>query len=151
MKIAPAFICLVILVACNNASEHEGHQHENNASVAVTASDSLYKAVMHVHDVEMLRMGEIARYKKLLEAKIDSLQSLKVKNASGIDSLQTAVKDLSYADELMNKWMVEFDPNAAGTTEDQKLSFYLKEKEKIDTVSVRITNSVQRAKQLTGQ
>lgn len=138
------------MAGCNNPSQHDAHQH-NNASIAVTASDSLYKAVMHGHDVGMAKMGDIARYKKLLQQQQDSLSGLKVKNTIRIDSLQAAIKDLDHADELMNRWMREFDPDKAGTTEEQKRTYYQQEKAKVDTVTLRINSSVDKAKSLAGK
>ena len=140
----------LVLIACGfllscNSGEHE-HSEDNNASVAKTLSDSLYKEVMHGHDRGMAKMGEIQRCKKMIQQQQDSISKLKTKDLPRLSRLDSLAQDLVYAEELMNKWMQEFDPNKAGNAEEEKVAFYTKEKEKVDTVEARIENSIDRAK-----
>lgn len=131
-------------MGCDNANPPT----VNNAITPATGSDSLYKAVMEGHDVAMARMGELVRYKKQLQQQADSLKSLKDFDTTLVTTLETAAKDLDDAEELMNKWMQEFEPDDAGTTEQQMVAFYSKEKEKVDTVKVRIFRGLDNAKEL---
>jgi len=62
--------------------------------------------------------------------------------------LDSALQELSHAEELMNRWMQDFDPDKAGSTEAEKISFYRSEKEKIDTVNARILKSIEKAKRV---
>jgi len=136
---------LVLLAACGDSAPKATN---NNAAIPVTGSDSLYKAVMEVHDVAMARMGEMIRYKKLLRQQADSIKGLKDHDTALVEGLENAAKDLNDAEELMNKWMQEFDPDAAGTTEKDMTAYYSREKEKVDTVKVRIFSSLEKAQQL---
>ncbi|MBX3256600.1 MAG: hypothetical protein KF862_20860 [Chitinophagaceae bacterium] len=127
-----------------------GHQHtnENNAAVAKTPSDSLYRLVMKGHDRGMAKMGEVSRYRDLVKQKKDALAGLSSKETAQLSILDSVAHDLDHATELMNKWMDEFDPNKAGNTEEEKTAFYSNEKEKVDTVEARINSSIQKAQQL---
>lgn len=144
MRILAILFLAGMVTGCNNAQQDT----TNNASVPVTASDNVYKAVLEGHDIGMAKMGEMVRYKKLLRQQADSLKGLKEFDTAWVASLETALYDLNYAEELMNTWMQDFDPDGAGETETQKLSFYTKEKEKVDTVNSRIFSSLEKAGQL---
>lgn len=148
MKPVIAFFCLIALFSCGNANNNHA-QDAHNASIPKTLSDSLYKSVMEGHDVSMAKMGEIVRLKEIVTAQKDSLGKLKTKPQESIAKLDTVYNNLTYAQELMNRWMDEFNPDDAGTTEEQKVGYYKKEQEKIDTVNVRINNSIEAAKKIT--
>lgn len=142
MKYYFLITAVFFLLSCNNSQ----HNHaDNNASVPVTASDSIYKSVMKGHDNGMAKIGEIVRLRNLIKEQ-DSIIRSKTKDAAQLSKLDSAAQDLDNANELMNKWMQEFDPNNAGNTEEEKIAFYKKEKEKVDTVEARIENSIDRAK-----
>ena len=143
-----AAFSIVFLLACNNAQEHNHPDHNNNAAIPKTLSDSLYKAAMAGHDRGMAKMGEITRYKNLANLQQDSIAKLKAKPAARLLALDSVVHALNEAEELMNKWMNEFDPNKAGETEQEKTAYYTKEKEKVDTVEARINSSLEKAKKV---
>ncbi|PVD51011.1 hypothetical protein DC498_16450 [Terrimonas sp.] len=148
MKNYIAFLLLMAAYACSNTNNNQPAD-EHNASVPKTASDSLYKSVMDGHDVSMKKMGEIVRLKTLISQQKDSIAGLKTKNQQNTAAFDIAFNNLVYAEELMNKWMQDFNPDNAGNSEDEKLVFFKKEKEKIDTVNARIDNSIETAKKIT--
>lgn len=151
IKIFIPVIVVIMAVACNsNRSTSGSEEQQNNSSIPKTLSDSLYKAAMEGHDAGMAKMGEIARYQGLVKQKIDSVADLKNK-AKLQPPLDSALQGLQYAEELMNQWMQDFDPDKAGSTEAEKVSFYRSEKEKIDTVNARISKSIEIAKQLMNE
>ena len=144
-------IVMVMTISCNSNSGHSTDEaQQNNSSIPKTRSDSLYKAAMEGHDAGMAKMGEIARYQKLVKQKIDSVGHVKNK-AKLQPPLDSALHALQYAEELMNRWMQDFDPDKAGRSEAEKVSFYSLEKEKIDTVNARIFESIAYAKQVMQQ
>lgn len=147
MKLVILVIALLFAFSCNNG-HHSADPAENNSSVARSQSDSLYKAVMEGHELSMAKMGEIVKYQKIIKQRTDSLAGLKAKNASLQAGLDSAWRSLNEAEELMNKWMQDFDPDKAGNTEKDKAAFYSKEKAKIDTVNARISSSIEGAKKL---
>lgn len=135
-------------MSCNgNGGASGSDEQQNNSSVPKTLSDSLYKEAMEGHDAGMAKMGEIARYRKLVEQKIDSVEGLK--NKAGLQPpLDSALQQLIVSEELMNRWMQDFDPDKAGNTEAEKVTYYRSEKAKIDTVNARIFRSIETAKAL---
>lgn len=136
----------ILLSGCGDAAKESSTN--NNAAIPVTSSDSLYRAVMEVHDVAMARMGEIIRSKARLQQRADSIKALKEPDTAAVAALETAAKDLDYAEELMNEWMRAFDPDTAGETEAEMLAFYTKEKEKVDTVKAKIFRGLERSQEL---
>ena len=79
MKTTILIIAATIALSCNNNSSSGNMDQQNNASIPKTLSDTLYKAAMEGHDVGMAKMGEIARYQKLVKQQIDSVADLKNK------------------------------------------------------------------------
>lgn len=142
----PGAFSIVFLLACNSAQEHNHQNH--NAAIPQTLSDSIYKDAMAGHDRGMAKMGEITRYKNLAKQQQDSIAKLKAKPADRLSALDSVMNNLNEAEELMNKWMNEFDPNKAGETEQEKTAYYTKEKEKVDTVEARINSSIENAKKV---
>ncbi|HRN56802.1 MAG TPA: hypothetical protein PLL71_10140 [Agriterribacter sp.] len=146
MKTAILMMAVMFVLSCNSTSPDSTGQ-QNNASIPKTQSDSLYQSAMEGHDLGMAKMGEIARYQQLIKQRTDSLAALKNK-AALLPALDSALEALTHAEELMNRWRQDFDPDNAGSTEAEKVSFYRSEKEKIDTVNARIFKSLEKAKQV---
>ncbi|HRO44648.1 hypothetical protein [Agriterribacter sp.] len=147
MKTAILIMAAALALSCNNNASSRGAEEQNNASIPKTLSDTLYKAAMEGHDAGMAKMGEIARYQQLIQQRTDSLAALKSKTALQ-PALDSALQELTHAEELMNRWMQDFDPDKAGSTEAEKVSFYRSEKEKIDSVNARIFKSIEKAKRV---
>ena len=138
-------------MACNSNSAGSGsEEQQNNSSIPKTLSDSLYRAAMKGHDTGMAKMGEIVHYQQLIKQELDSLADEKNK-ATIQPALDSALQGLQHAEELMNRWMQDFDPDKAGITEVEKVSYYKDEKEKIDTVNARIFKSIETAKQFVNE
>jgi hypothetical protein len=146
MKISFFIAALFFIIACNHTSSGEA-AGENNSSIPKTLSDSLYKKAIEGHDVGMAKMGEIARYQKILQQQSDSLKGLKNK-AGMLPVLDSALQKLVAAEELMNSWMRDFDPDKAGSTEAEKVRYYAREKKKIDTVTAQILRSIENARRV---
>lgn len=146
-KLLPLIVATIAIACSSNNDASGSEEQQNNSSIPKTLSDSLYRAAMRGHDSGMAKMGEIARYQQLIKQKIDSLADKKNK-ATLQPALDSAWQALEHAGELMNQWMQDFDPDKAGNTETEKVGYYRSEKEKIDTVNVRILNGIEMAKQL---
>lgn len=134
-----------LAVSCNTSGTSDSDAQQHNASIPKTQSDSLYKATMEGHDIGMAKMGEMIRYQNLLKQKADSLSRIKSKD-NQIGMLDSALQNLNRAEEQMNQWMQQFEPDKAGETEAQKILFYKSEKEKIDSVNASILQSIDKAK-----
>ncbi len=143
------FSLSVLLFACNNGSSDDAYQ--NNSSIPKSKSDSIYKSIMDGHDLAMKKMGTIARYTSLIKQYQDSLNKTGSKDILMTAALDSALQGLTAADEAMNKWMVEFDPDKAGTEEPAKLQFFTTEMEKITAVELRMDSSIALAQKITGR
>lgn len=148
MKILFFIAASCFFIACNHTQSSGEAGGENNSSIPKTLSDSLYKEAIEGHDEGMAKMGEIARYQKILKQRSDSLAGIKNK-AGMLPALDSVLQELTSAEELMNGWMRDFDPDKAGSTETEKVRYYTREKEKIDTVNARILRSIEKAKRVT--
>lgn len=137
-----------LLFACGSGSP--GDTHHNNSSIPRSKSDSIYREVMAGHDLAMKKMGTIARYSTLIQQYKDSLAKTGSKNMPAKSALDSALQGLTAADEAMNKWMVEFDPDKAGADEPAKLIYYTNEKEKITEVEKKMDSSIAVAQKITG-
>ncbi|MCO5236868.1 MAG: hypothetical protein M9933_11430 [Chitinophagaceae bacterium] len=147
MKTISLVVASCIVMTLNSNCSSGGSEQENNASIPKTLSDSLYKATMEGHDIGMAKMGEMMRCQKLVQQRIDSVSNLKNQD-SQIADLDSALKSLNDAEEQMNRWMQDFEPDKAGDTEEEKVLFYKDEKAKIDTVNARIFRSIDHAKRV---
>lgn len=142
------FVC-VLLFACGGGSP--GEATRNNSSIPKSKSDSIYKSIMDGHDLAMKKMGAIARYTSLIKQYQDSLIKTGSKDILMNATLDSALQKLAEADEAMNKWMVEFDPDKAGTEELLKIAFYTREREKIAAIEMKMDSGIAIAQKITGR
>lgn len=139
----------VLLLACGSGSV--GDAAQNNSSIPKSKSDSIYKSIMDGHDLAMKKMGAIAQYSNLIKQYKDSLIKRSSQDILKNASLDSALQELTAADDAMNKWMVEFDPDKAGADEPAKLQFFTREMEKITAVELRMDSSIALAQKITGR
>jgi hypothetical protein len=145
-------LSILLLLACNNSSPDR--EKGNLSNVPKTKSDSLYQDVMKGHERGMGRFGELHRYETLLSKIVDSLARLTGKSPESIafrSEIDSALSHLKNAENAMNQWMEEFDPNKEGKTENEKIDFYSAEKDKVNKVEELINNSLDQAKKLTNK
>ncbi len=126
--IIPLFlISLMIFTAC-------GEQKKS-------AKDQLYDKVMAVHDEIMPKMGDMSKYKKQLNEKIERLVAEgEEANADKVNELKDAVKGLENSHEEMMNWMREFDKDFEGMVEKEIMDYLINQFKKIETVG-KATNS----------
>ncbi len=141
----------VVIISCggsNNNHDHSGHKKDEPK----TATDSLYSEVMAGHDEVMPKMGKIRGAQKEAQRLIDSIAALPAKTQAEAASLKTKleelVKDLSYADFAMDKWMTEFDLDSAKDDVEKRIKYLADEKLKVDKVKTAILNSLAKADSL---
>jgi hypothetical protein len=103
----------ILLLGCG----HDSHQHDTTLKdTTVSIEDSLYKAVIRFHDEVMPKMGKLVGYKKVIQAKIDSLnKALANKKDETGHELKTKYEklliQLKEAEKGMNNWMDSFEPD----------------------------------------
>lgn len=137
--IIPVFlISLLIFTAC-------GEQKKS-------AKDQLYDKVMAVHDEIMPKMGDMSKFKKQLNEKIERLVvEGDEANADKINELKDVVKGLENSHEEMMSWMREFDKDFEGMVEKEILDYLNKQKEKIESVGKTTSNALKVAEQILSQ
>ena len=99
------------MLACQNSSAPK-----QETSTAQSLEDSLYKAVIALHDEAMPKLGKIKGYQKTLERRIDSLNTILArKKDASTQKLKSSYTDmltqLKNAEKSMNDWMDSFKPD----------------------------------------
>jgi hypothetical protein len=95
--------------------------------------------VIKVHDLVMADHGKVVDKQLALEDMLKDLRTLKAKNL-GIDTLKEKdsiiiVRDrLEKAEEAMNTWMHEFEPDVTGKSNEEAIAYFRAEKDKIQQV-----------------
>lgn len=97
------------------------------------------KEVIKLHDVVMADQGKVVDQQMRLSNMLKDLPALKAKNP-GIDTLiekdsMIIVRDrLVAAEEAMNTWMHEFEPDVTGKSNEDAVNYFQLEKQKISKV-----------------
>ena len=136
----------ILCSGCNN--EVKDNSAENLEKVA----DSLFKKVMVGHDVGMAKDYALEKAIGRTQAAIDSINLLPLKTrneAAGYkQQLDSLMKDLSYADFAMDKWMKEMNWEPGSIEVNERIKYLELEKIKVDKVSEAILTSLARADSL---
>jgi hypothetical protein len=140
-------VCLTLL-SCNN--ENKTDRKNAFSDVPVTKEDSLYKEVMHVHDVAMAKTSELRKAMNSIKLALDSLDKLPAakQDKNYRQLLKGISEDLNYADFSMNTWMTEFVIDSAKSHPELRIQYLQSEKVKVDKVNDNIFNSLSRADSL---
>ncbi|HEX7845789.1 MAG TPA: hypothetical protein VF476_08335 [Chitinophagaceae bacterium] len=136
----------VVIAACNNADK-------NTASGSLEKkADSLFKQVMHGHDVGMAKDFLLEKTIALTQKTIDSINTLPIATRTAAaaykQQLDSLLKDLNYADFAMNKWMEEMNWEPSKIEINERIKYLTAEKEKVDKVSEAILGSLAKADSL---
>jgi len=111
-----------------------------------SAQDQLMQSVMAVHDVVMPKMGDIMKYKKQINEKIEELKAAgEEANQDAISKLEQISNDLDDAHEKMMNWMHEFHRDFKGMTEEDVINYLNDEKAKIEQVGQQTEKTLKKA------
>ena len=111
------------LLACKPATDYKQKREE----------------VIKYHDVVMADAGQVVDKQMRLTGMLKDLAGLKARNP-GIDtlvekdSIVTVQAKLNQADEAMNDWMHQFEPDVTGKSDAEAISYFEAEKIKIQRV-----------------
>jgi hypothetical protein len=140
------FLCwltMVSFVACNSGENSSAAREER------TKKDSLLEEVDDGHIQGMAKMGKLTLAEQTARRMLDSIAKLpaKARNAAEplrikLDSLQ---KELSYAENAMEKWMKEFNRDSAINDAQKQIDYLANEKLKVSKVKEAILTGLQRA------
>ena len=130
-----------LFVACNNSGSETA---DGKATV-----DSLEKDIDDSHIVGMSKMGALVKAQNEAKRLLDSLGKLPAKAqeaaAPYTAKVEDALKDLSQADLLMNKWMEEYDLDSAKNNIEERIKYLVSEKGKIGEMNKAILGSLAKA------
>jgi predicted transcriptional regulator len=136
--IIPAFLIVVLLFASC------GEQKKS-------AKDLLKEKVMAVHDEIMPKMGDIMKYKKELNAKINELAQAGIEeNAYEIEMLKKAVTDLDNSHDEMMGWMHQYNNDFEGMVEKEVMDYLNDQMKKIEDVAKTTNAALKSAEELLG-
>lgn len=135
-------VLLLAMAACNN--EKDSTPATGIAATTEKTADSLWDAVDDAHMVGMSKMEELEAAQKAVQRAIDSVA--KIPAASGYKSqLDSTLKDLSYADAAMFKWMNEFDANVINKPAEERIKYLSDENIKVTKMKEAVLNSLAKA------
>lgn len=113
------------------------------------AKDELYDKVMAVHDEIMPKMGNIMKYKKQLNEKLDKLTEEGAEaNTDKIAELTKAVADLDNSHKEMMNWMHGFDPDFEGMVKEDVMKYLDDQKNKIESVGELTNRALKNAEEI---
>jgi paraquat-inducible protein B len=121
-----SLLMLVLLVSCKDQQEQ--------------AKDELYERVMTIHDEIMPKMGDLSKYKKELEQKIDELASKSEVDSAQIRDLEETIEELDNSHEAMMGWMHQFDNDFEGQVNEEIMKYLNVQLDKIEEVG-KMTNA----------
>jgi hypothetical protein len=132
-----SLLAVLLLSACQGLHDQHEKTHENNAASQPpkTEEDSLYREVIALHDAVMPKMGKLIGYKKLVQAKIDSLDRAisGKKNEAARDmraEYQQLFQQLTAAEKSMNDWMDQFNPDPKLPAKEDMIRYFEDQKAK---------------------
>lgn len=106
--------------------------------------------VIKVHDVVMADQGRVVDHQMKLEEMLKNLAALKAKNPQidtliEKDSIIVLRDRLVVAEEAMNTWMHEFEPDVTGKSNDEAIAYFNAEHSKIQKVDTLFKAELKKA------
>lgn len=154
-KIAYTLLASWLFIACNNGTDHSGHEGHNTSMEPKTKEDSVYKDVMDGHNEVMPKIGKVKGYIALAKQQIDSIDKLPAKAkaaAAGYKAtLDSLVAELTTANQSMTQWMDEFVPDSLSEELEKRIGYLEAEKVKVEKVKSNILGSLEKAEKIFGK
>jgi inactivated superfamily I helicase len=133
-KISGMFMLVLAFTSCKQQADYKATRDQ----------------VIKVHDVVMadhgkvvdqqLKLGEMLKNMSAVKANNPQLDTLKEK-----DSISVVRDRLNVAEEAMNTWMHEFEPDVTGKSNDEAVAYFEAEKLKIQQVDSLFKAELKRA------
>lgn len=129
-----SFVLFATFFACKSAPD-QTTQHNAALKEATTTEDSLYKAVLKLHDEAMPQMGKLIGLQKSTQTKIDSLSKLKdAASQQLLARMQQLKSQLAAAEKGMNDWMEQFNPDPDSTVTKDPVAYFADQKAKAQSM-----------------
>lgn len=130
MKLIPALITGIIFCtafACGESGKKHNHGSHNAATEAKSPTDSLFDAVLALHDEAMPKMGKLKGYADLAKLRIDSLGKLSDAKSKALKTdFEKLLAGLERAQAGMNNWMDGFQAEKYEDADSLK-TYYISE------------------------
>lgn len=141
-----SLLLIPIIFACTSPDNDNASDNTQTAETGpeAAAQDSLFKAVMAIHDEVMPEMDRIYRLRRRLTGLADSLQNQAVVSIPA-DSLRAMAIRLEEADEAMMNWMRSNDFQFEDMSHEEIMQELETEREKIIIVKEKMLNSIEEA------
>lgn len=146
-----ALFCILFL-ACGTPDTQESATNETSeaASPEEAQQDSLFKAMMAIHDDVMPEMDRMYRLRRRASTLADSLQNQPDIPISA-DSLRALAQRVEKAEEAMMNWMRSNDFQFEGMSHSEIMQKLEEEKENISVVREQMLSSIEEAEAALAQ
>ncbi|MBS1524941.1 MAG: hypothetical protein JST19_04790 [Bacteroidetes bacterium] len=125
MKLTPVILLpVLILFSCGDNTKEE---------------NALKNDILQIHDKLMACDDALMQSK----TKLDSLLKLKTRDSLDLKAIDKQVSD---ADEAMETWMHQFQPDQTGKSHDEVMKYYSEQKKQIIAVESQMNAAVASAK-----
>jgi hypothetical protein len=137
MRSLISFLLVSILFACNTQTET---RYEDEPSYTDEDINAMHDEVMAIHDEVMPKMEDLFNERQRLTSKLETIT-----DSAQADIIRTSIQELTEADESMMQWMREFNPREFEDDPEALVSYYAKEKERIEDVRTIVITSLENA------
>lgn len=149
-------VCILFMACQTTTTQPENDAVTDKKATDTLASTILYNEVIQLHDEAMPKIGPLKGYEKAVQAKIDSLDVvLKGKKNKMAETLKVEylqlLKELLKADNDMNAWMENFNPDPTFSTEDSLSTYFTAEKSKVEAIRNQIFAVLDSTKKVLGK
>lgn len=135
-----SILMCMLIIACKEKP------HNAMKEAPATQADILQKEVIDAHDIAMAKMMKVENYTQQLQNMSDSLNKLFPRQQTPmkmpISDIDSAIKQLNYADVAMNKWMNEFNLDSNRNDEKLRIQYLTSEKEKVTKMKDAVLSSL---------
>jgi paraquat-inducible protein B len=112
-----------------------------------SAQDILYDEVIADHDEIMVKMGDIMKYKKQVNNKLDKMIEVGGDSTS-MNELRKTIADLENSHDEMMNWMHGFSNDFENKTEEEIMKYLNDQKQKIEAVGKMTNQALEHAEKI---
>lgn len=148
-------LSLLLLIGICCSDPEDPNRKDGFTPVLKSKEDSLYHEVINGHDAGMAKMGKLKGYKAEVQNALDSIAKFQGESKVNIAAYKTTLEglfnDLESAEEGMNVWMEQFNPDSASGENGKRINYLESEKRKVTKVREDILNSLMKADSILKQ
>ena len=132
--------CSAVLFSCNPKTDYKAERDE----------------VMKFHDVVMADHGVLVNNEMKLDTMLRNLSALK-KDFPSVDTakekvvINIALESLKNAENKMNDWMHQFEPDVTGKSNDEAVAYFKAERQKIGKIDSLYKGQIKASNQYLSQ